>query len=546
MSTVIEKFIVALFLLIVVSSLNAAGVVDGSPVNAATTNSAFLFKNGNDSTSFNIALQNTTDTTEGTSIAKAQREFNALNSFIGNIPNQVKTITPPWSSNNFGTSGDNLFQRISAIDSAVLNKSLTSAHIFVGNVSNISTDVAMTGDVSINNAGATAVGAVGTSSASNIHSAELAANAATDANTVSTIIKRSASGNFSAGTITAALSGNATTAGTATNFSGSLTGDVTGTQGSTAVATVGTSSAANVHAAELLANAATNANTISAIVKRDGSGNFSAGQISELSQVFRGSGSGTVTISPPANPTPYALVLPSAQSSPNYFVQNDGSGNLSWQPGSSGGVSAVGTIDSQAKSTNGAVISGTTIYMQTMDAEAGSGGKTGLVPPTSAGDAVANKFLKANATWAVPSVSVSQQTTKLNTANGHGSTNTKIRSFTNIQYATGSGNFTYADSAANGGSITILKPCTVFITYSDSFTGAAFMGLSLNSNQLTTNVSAITSTDILNMTYMAGTSLTANVSWSGQLTTNDVIRAHTTGNAGGDAYTTMTIYSISY
>ncbi len=61
-----------------------------------------------------------------------------------------------------------------------------------------------------------------------------------------------------------------------------LTGDVTGSgTGSFAatVASVGTSSAANVHSAELLANAATAANTASAIVRRDGSGNFAASTI---------------------------------------------------------------------------------------------------------------------------------------------------------------------------------------------------------------------------------------------------------------------------
>lgn len=61
-----------------------------------------------------------------------------------------------------------------------------------------------------------------------------------------------------------------------------LSGDVTGSGVSgitTTVAFVGTSSAANVHSAELLANAATSANTASTIVKRDGSGNFAAGTI---------------------------------------------------------------------------------------------------------------------------------------------------------------------------------------------------------------------------------------------------------------------------
>lgn len=55
-----------------------------------------------------------------------------------------------------------------------------------------------------------------------------------------------------------------------------LAGDVTGTTGATVVSFVGGSTAALVHAAELLANAATSANTASAIVRRDGSGQFIA------------------------------------------------------------------------------------------------------------------------------------------------------------------------------------------------------------------------------------------------------------------------------
>lgn len=66
------------------------------------------------------------------------------------------------------------------------------------------------------------------------------------------------------------------------NYITALTGDVSATgPGSVAgtVNAVGGSSAANVHAAELLANAATNLNIVGTIVKRDGSGNFTAGTI---------------------------------------------------------------------------------------------------------------------------------------------------------------------------------------------------------------------------------------------------------------------------
>jgi hypothetical protein len=58
-----------------------------------------------------------------------------------------------------------------------------------------------------------------------------------------------------------------------------LAGDVTGASNLNTVALVGGSTASNVHSAELLANAATNLNTVSTIVKRDASGNFSAGVV---------------------------------------------------------------------------------------------------------------------------------------------------------------------------------------------------------------------------------------------------------------------------
>ncbi len=168
------------------------------------------------------------------------------------------------------------------------------------------------------------VATVGTSTAANVHTAEVLANAATNLNTASTIVKRDASGNFTAGTITANLTG------TATNFSGSLAGDVTGTQGATVVATVGTSTAANIHAAEVLANAATSANTNNAIVKRDGSGGFIAGAVSESSQVYRDGASNTVTVKAPAAvTTSYTLTWPLAVGGANQVLTTDTSGNLS-------------------------------------------------------------------------------------------------------------------------------------------------------------------------------------------------------------------------
>ena len=182
---------------------------------------------------------------------------------------------------------------------------------------------ALSGDVT-GTQGNTVVSSVGGSTAANVHAAEVAVSAATSTNTASTLVERDASGNFSAGTITATLNGNAstaTTAGSATNFSGNLLGDVTGTQGSTVVSSVGGSTAANVHAAEVAVSAATSTNTASTLVERDASGNFSSGNINLGQVTLRGSGAGTSSIAAGAQgTTTINYTLPTSQPSANQVL----------------------------------------------------------------------------------------------------------------------------------------------------------------------------------------------------------------------------------
>ena len=59
-----------------------------------------------------------------------------------------------------------------------------------------------------------------------------------------------------------------------------LSGDVTGTQSATVVSLVGGQTAVSIAAGTVLANTATNTNTLNTIVKRDANGDFSAGTIS--------------------------------------------------------------------------------------------------------------------------------------------------------------------------------------------------------------------------------------------------------------------------
>jgi len=115
------------------------------------------------------------------------------------------------------------------------------------------------------------------------------ATTATNANTASAIVARDASGNFSAGTITATLSGSATSAGTATtattatNVAGGVAGAIhyqsaVGTTGFSAAGTSGQVLTSTGTTAPGWTTS-TSANTASAIVQRDASGNFTAGTI---------------------------------------------------------------------------------------------------------------------------------------------------------------------------------------------------------------------------------------------------------------------------
>jgi len=125
-----------------------------------------------------------------------------------------------------------------------------------------------------------------------------------------------------------------------------LTSDVSASGSGSIAATVnsvGGSSAANIHSAELAANAATNLNTASTIVKRDASGNFSAGSVSQGSSLFRDSGANTVTIQASSSVTSsYTLQLPAQVAASNgQMLASDTSGNLSWVTPSRGTISGV-------------------------------------------------------------------------------------------------------------------------------------------------------------------------------------------------------------
>lgn len=141
-----------------------------------------------------------------------------------------------------------------------------------------------------------------------------------------------------------------------------------------------------------------------------------------------------------------------------------------------------------------------------------------------------------------PDRSVSQVRYQL--GNGHGSTNTVIRRWTNEIETLGTA-ITYINSAVNGDSFTINEPGIYSISYVDRETGGgAAFGISRNSSQLTTSIVSINAADRLASTLAQSGAEDQTVSWTGYLAAGDVIRAHTDGNTDDLTTNQITIVKI--
>lgn len=133
---------------------------------------------------------------------------------------------------------------------------------------------------------------------------------------------------------------------------------------------------------------------------------------------------------------------------------------------------------------------------------------------------------------------------RLHTGNGHGSTNTKIRRFTTAVTNVGNA-ITYADSSTLGATFTINEDGFYSIAYSDNFaSGAADIGLSLNSTELTTSVIGITAADRLTSSTTGAAAFASECSWSGLLSKDDIVRVHSGGSALAATGPTFTISKI--
>ena len=132
---------------------------------------------------------------------------------------------------------------------------------------------------------------------------------------------------------------------------------------------------------------------------------------------------------------------------------------------------------------------------------------------------------------------------RVNTANGYGSTNNKIRRFTNTVNNVGS-DITYADSATLGATFTINTAGVYSASFSDQYTGVQFVGLSINSTQLTTAVQSIAVADILSVATTVEANAPSVASATFYAAASSVVRAHTGGGTSG-ANTTLPQFTIA-
>lgn len=92
-------------------------VSNGQLANQTSFNTAFMSRTVDTDTIGKVGLVDT-DVVSGTGIDNAQRELNALASFLGGIVNQAKTYLPTWATSFFGNASDSIKERIEAIDAA--------------------------------------------------------------------------------------------------------------------------------------------------------------------------------------------------------------------------------------------------------------------------------------------------------------------------------------------------------------------------------------------------------------------------------------------
>lgn len=112
----------------------------------------------------------------------------------------------------------------------------------------------------------------------------------------------------------------------------------------------------------------------------------------------------------------------------------------------------------------------------------------------------------------------------LSSGSGPGSTNTAIATFTTVSENVGT-DLTISQSGTAGDSVTINQDGLYEISHTNTYTTDRWVGISLNSSQLSTSISGITPADILAITTIPANTI-GTVTITAFLQVNDVVRPH--------------------
>ena len=95
-------------------------IIDGTPVDAATTNPEFIDARVDDQAQGKIDFVNI-EAVSGPSVINIQREINSLNSFTGRTSGSAFDATPTYSNDQGFTPNNNVFERADEISAKFNN-----------------------------------------------------------------------------------------------------------------------------------------------------------------------------------------------------------------------------------------------------------------------------------------------------------------------------------------------------------------------------------------------------------------------------------------
>jgi hypothetical protein len=151
--------------------------------------------------------------------------------------------------------------------------------------------------------------------------------------------------------------------------------------------------------------------------------------------------------------------------------------------------------------------------------------------------------IAVSVTNTLPQFSESDSSVRVDTANGYGSTGTRIRRFSNVRDNIGN-DIEYVPSAVNGDSFVVKSAGIYHVSYDDDTGTTSYIGVSKDASSLTTGIQSLPAAEILCSSANSDSTFTENVAWSGYLQAGATLRAQTSSGSGMAGYARFTISKV--